>query len=357
MSSKLWKLIGLVFVLALDPPLGSGRATEEAFREIRSLSLDSRDVEERYSLSSISAPVLGMVLDHAREGLRPIWGIPGASSLGEVLDLGSALSRAWISPKQDYGLVEVKTGGELMLVGLNHRQVSLRPVQGAPPGVDAIALSPTGASAILYYRAIRSLRLITGLPRESRVTAEIDISNVPQPLDSIAISDDGGAALLGVSGQNSGAVYVATERGEVWNISSIGQASAISFLKGNRDALLADRQANEVLMILDVTGTAEKITVARESQGIRQPVAVQISDDNRRVFIACSGSAAISVLDLETSTVTQLSCGCIPSGFYRLGSSSAFRLTELSERPLLLLDGGAEELRVVFVPRAESGKD
>ena len=188
------------------------------------------DGEERYSLSSISAPVLGMVFDPAREGLRPVWGIPGASSLGEVLDLGSAISRAWISPQQDYGLVEVKGGGELMLVGLNHRQVSLRPVQGAKPEAE-IALSPTGASAILYYRAIRNLRLITGLPHESRVTAEIDISNVPQPLDSIAVSDDGGAVLLGVSGQNSGAVYVATERGDVWNISSIGQASAISFLK------------------------------------------------------------------------------------------------------------------------------
>jgi hypothetical protein len=244
MPSKGWKLTGFALVLMLAPYLGRGQSVEKTLREIRSLGLDSRAVEERYSLSSISAPVLGMVFDHTREGLRPIWGIPGASSLGEVLDLGIALSRAWISPQQDYGLVEVKAGGELMLVGLNHRQVSLRPVQGAMPEVDEIALSPTGASAVLYYRSIRTVRIVAGLPHESRVTAEIDISKVPQPLDSIAISDDGGAVLLGVSGQNPGAVYVATERGDVWNISSIGQASAISFLNRTRDALLADRQAN-----------------------------------------------------------------------------------------------------------------
>src|SRR4030095_8733657 len=147
---------------------------------------------------------------------------------------------------------------------------------------------------------------------------------------------DGGAVLLGISGQNSGAVYVATERGDVWNISSLGRASAISFLKGTRDAFLADHQANEILMILDVTGTAEKITVVSESQGIRQPIAVQISDDNRRGFIANSESATISVLDLYASIVTHIPCDSMPSGFYRMGATSVFRLTEVSEKPLLL---------------------
>ena len=353
MSRELWKVIGFVFLLIFDPSLGRRQVTAGDLREITGLRLESRDVERPYSLTSISGPMLGMVFDHAREGFRLISGLPGASSLGDVLDLGMAISRAWISPLQDYALVEIKDNRELVLLGPNDKQASLRSIRGAIAGAEQIALSPTGASAVLYHRVRGTLQLIAGLPHKARLTAEIEISNLPQSLDSLAISDDGGAVLLGVSGEDSGTLYMATERGAVRNISSLGRASALSFLKGTRDGLLADRQANEILMILDVTGTAEKITVVGESQGIREPIAVQISDDNRRVFIANSGSAEVLVLDLETATVKHLPCDGIPSGFYRMGTTAVFRLTDVSEKPLLLLQDRDEAPRIVFVPFAK----
>jgi hypothetical protein len=350
MSRELWKVIGFALLLIFDPSFGRRQVTAGDLREVKGLRLESRDVERPYSLTSISGPMLGMVFDHAREGFRLISGLPGASSLGDVLDLGMAISRAWTSPLQDYALVEIKDSRELMLLGPNDKQASLQSIRGAIAGADQIALSPTGASAVLYRRG--TLQLIAGLPQKTRLAAEIDISNVPEPLDALAVSDDGGAILLGVSGQDSGAVYVATGRGEVWNISSLGRASAISFVRNTRNALLADREANEILMIQDVTGTAEKITVAGESHGIRQPVAVQISDDNRRVFIANSESAAVLVLDLDTATLKHLPCDRIPSGFYRMGTTAVFRLTDVSEKPLLLLQDRDEAPRIVFVPFA-----
>jgi hypothetical protein len=350
MSRKLWKLASFSFLLMFDISVGRGEVPTGDLREIKGLRVESRDVERPYSLTSISGPMIGMVFDHARQGFRLISGLPGASSLGDVLDLGIAVSRAWISPQQEYALVETKDNQELMLLGPNDRQLSLRYIPGVTSGAEQIALSPTGASAVLYRRG--TLQLIAGLPQKARLTAEIDISNVPEPLDALAVSDDGGAVLLGVSGQDSGALYVATERGEVWNISVLGRASAVSFVRNTRNALMADRQANEILMILDVTGTAEKITVAGESQGIREPVAVQISDDNRRVFIANSGLAAVLVLDMDTATVKHLTCNGIPSGFYRMGTTAVFRLMDVSEKPLLLLQDRDEAPRIVFVPFA-----
>src|SRR5262245_14338219 len=213
MSRKLWKAIGIAFLLMVHPTVGRRWVTAGDLREIKGIRLESRDVERPYSLTSISGPMIGMVFDHAREGFRLISGLPGASSLGDVLDIGVAISRAWISPQQAYALVEIKDSRELMLIGPNDKQLSLRSIRGAIPGPEQIALSPTGASAVLYRRG--SLQLIAGLPQKARLAAEIDISNLPEPLDALAVSDDGGAVLLGVSGQDSGALYVATERGAV----------------------------------------------------------------------------------------------------------------------------------------------
>jgi hypothetical protein len=350
MSRRRWKIAGFAFLLIFGLSFGRGQAEAGDLREVKGIRLESRDVERPYSLTSISGPMIGMVFDHAREGFRIISGIPGASSLGDVLDIGVAISRAWISPQQEYALVEIKDNQELMLIGPHDKQLSLRSIPGATSGAEKIALSPTGASAVLYRRG--TLQLIAGLPHKARLTAEIDVSKVPEPLDALAVSDDGGAVLVGVSGQDSGALYLATERGEVWNISALGRASAISFLRNTRNALLADRRANEILIILDVTGTAEKLTVAGELQGIREPVAVQISDDNRRVFIANSELAAVLVLDLETATVKHLPCDGIPSGFYRMGTTAVFRLMDVSEKPLLLLEDRDEAPRIVFVPFA-----
>jgi hypothetical protein len=122
-------------------------------------------------------------------------------------------------------------------------------------------------------------------------------------------------------------------------------------LSNTRDALITDRRNHEVLLMRDVTGMAEKLTLAGERDGIWGPVAVGVSDDNKRILVANSELSTISMLHLDNGVIKQVSCGTAPSGLHRLGGPSVFRLTDFSEQPLLLLDGGAEEPRTLFVPR------
>jgi DNA-binding beta-propeller fold protein YncE len=299
----------------------------------------------------MSGPILGLVFDSIRGGLRPVLGTPGASTLGDILEVGIPMSRAWISPRQNFALAEVKDSEEVVLLELSRDVPAVNSIGIAKPGPDQVAFSPTGASVVAHHRASRSLQLITGLPSAPALVAEIDISGLSESLSALAVSDDGGAALLGVFEGESGSVYVVTQWTGPALVSVIGQASAISFLSHTRDALIADRRNHQILLLRDVTGMVQRLTLARESDGILGPVAVQISDDNQQILIANSESSTISVLRLDTGVIRHVPCGTAPSGLHRLGGPSVFRLTDFSEAPLLLLDAGTEEPRTLFVPR------
>jgi hypothetical protein len=331
----------------LMPPLATPQVSQKRITK----AVEDKNSKKSFSPSSMSGPIQGLVFDHIYGGLRPVLGFPGASTLAGVLEVGMALSQAWISPQRSCVLAEIKDNREIVLLDLSRDSLEVSSVGIAKPGPDQVVFSPTGASVVLHYRATHSIQLITGLPSAPALVAEVDISSLSESLSAMAVSDDAGAALLGVLEGEGGAIYVVNKRKEVGPVSVIGQASAISFLSNTRDALITDRRNHELVLIRDVTGMAQRLTLAGERDGILGPVAVQVSDDNKRILIANSESSTVTVLQLDDGAVKQVSCGKAPSALYRLGGPSVFRLTDFSDEPLLLLEGGAEEPRALFVPR------
>src|SRR5262247_310226 len=75
--------------------------------------------KKSFSPSSMSGPIQGLVFDHIHGGLRPILGFPGASTLGGVLEVGVSISRAWISPRRNCVLAEIKDNKEIALLDLS----------------------------------------------------------------------------------------------------------------------------------------------------------------------------------------------------------------------------------------------
>jgi hypothetical protein len=296
--------------------------------------------------------VLGYVFDQAQGGLRPIRGIPGAARLGEVLPLGRKLSRAQVAAGQSHALAVTADTQEVVLLtfGAGRGGALLRPIAGAALGIGQLALSPTGTAAALLDSGRRSVQVITGLPQAPSVAAQVDVSAWPGPFTAMGISDDAGAVLLAASAGGSGALYALGRSGEVRSVSSLGQASAITFLGRSQDALVADRQADEVLLVRDVLGAAARQVLAGQREGVSGPLAVEASEDNQRVFIANSGSKSVTTLELATGLTAHLSSDREVAGLYRLRGDSVFRLTELTGEPLLLLEGGAGEARLLFVP-------
>src|SRR5262245_37748300 len=76
----------------------------------------TRNAEEPISQMSLGGPMLGLVFDESKHGLRPLFGIPGASHLGNVWVIGREILRAWISPFQDFALAESKSDGSIVSV-------------------------------------------------------------------------------------------------------------------------------------------------------------------------------------------------------------------------------------------------
>lgn len=357
MSIQCYKFITLALLLGSASGTLQAEGNISVANEIEE-KVDSRVAQaaEKFpSLSSVSGPILGMVFDNARSGLRPILGIPGAATLGEVLVLGRAISRAWVSPRQDFALVESKDNGALVVVSFDRGSILIRPLRGISLLADQISLSPTGVVAAIFQRDGRNVQIVTGLPNTPWASSLVNVPALPGGLTAMAVSDDAEAVLLGVSDGRSGAVVLLTRAGQSHVINLVGHATAISFLRNSHDALIADRRNNAILLMRDVTGAAATTSLAGEREGITHPVAVEASDDNRMVFVANAGSRTLLTLDLDSGKVARLGCNCNPTGLYRLRGNSVFRLTDLSDTPLQLLDGGALEPRILFVPALKSG--
>jgi hypothetical protein len=123
-----------------------------------------------------------------------------------------------------------------------------------------------------------------------------------------------------------------------------GPVSAMAFQ--GPDALIAS--AGQILLLHNLTGDTEYQTLAAYSDD-RTPVNVQISPDATRIFTATS-SGEIVILSRDGNELAWLNCRCEPAGFQRLALNSLFRINEVGNGPIWLLDMNAEP-RLWFVPR------
>ena len=293
---------------------------------------------------SVAGPVLGYVLDRTAGALRPIRGIPGAATMGDPIELDASLADVSISPEQDYALAADSNGGDLVLIDLTGGAVARR-FAGAFVRPQRVAISPGGGTAALVDLDERRVQILSGLPNAPSATRDLSLDPGLTDIEALAVSDDGTSLLVATRG----AVYVAREQG-FERLIEARVPRAISYFRNSHDALIADFEANHVVLVRDITGAAETSTLASQRNGIVRPVAVQPSADGRRVFVANSRTARISVIDLETGDVTHLACSAVPAGLFPLRGGSVFRLNELAGTPLFVLDGGAERARIVFVP-------
>ena len=305
-----------------------------------------------FASDNIQGPVLGYVFDRSLNGIRRIWGVPGASRMGEVWPAGVELSMAQVSSGQDFALGVTKTEGRMVLVDLRAESGRVWTIPQASSKINQVVFSSRGDSAILVPSENRRLYLISGLPDSPSGISEVDLSQLPAAPQIFALSDDGQLLLMAVQGGELSTLYSYSRASGIRMVGLAGQVSAMRFLNQSREAVAADRHAREVFLIRDLLGSAERILLASEREGITAPVALELSKDNQRVYVANAEPGGIVTIDFAGRA--QLTpCDCIPTALERMGES-IFRLTELSDKPLMLLDGTGQESRVLFVPADRS---
>jgi len=295
---------------------------------------------------------LGLVFDPAAKALRPILGIPGAATFGTPLELGLDLRKIAISPMQDYVLATEGEHNQVVVLAAGHTPMTPVAIHGADRGPDQIILSSGGQAAALYHKDRNRIQVVSGLPGAPRVSEELLLS-AGRVLSALAVGDDGKTVLAGIEDS----VYWVSPSGEVPILTGLHKIASIT-LASDHTALVADNAGNQIHRVKDVTGVAAADVVAGSKEGISAPVAVAISHDNRRAFVANGKSGTITILDLHGKTgATKLACGCKPTGLSRLAGDDVFRLTDPSNRPMWVLEAAAHQSRIVFVPAALTGSN
>ena len=283
---------------------------------------------------AVAGPTLGYVQDGAG-AFRPILGIPGASFLGDRLELGFEATVAAVAPRQDYALA-VAADGSVQLVDLGRGPLAVRALDGAAASPDRLVLSPGGRAVLLVNSAAGTAQVAKGLPGAPTL-ADIDLSALPGQPDVLAVSDDG--AILAATA--NGLFLLVDGASRV--VPSTGRITALTFAPDGKSAFAAG--PGQLAAIDDVTGQPAWRLLTALGDDAGSPIGTATA--NRRVVLAFSGFVVI--VDPDTGAATRLDCAGAVTALARLNGDS-FRLGEVSADPMWIIDLGGSEPRLLFIP-------
>lgn len=307
--------------------------------------------------STLSGPSLGLVYDAKAQAIRPIWGIPGASTTGQPIATGFTVVSALISPAQDYALA-VSSDGSLNVVLFGSGSPTSQAVAGVTTP-DRMVLSPTGSSAVLFYKT-GTVQIVSGLPGSPSAGPQIDITMLPNAPDVIAIADDGTSILAGVPENAPGdpahgeVFLVPSDSSGPRSIATVQHASALAFFAQSHDALIADDAAATVVKMEDAAGAASPVWTFTDTN-FTAPDSVQAAADGHLVFAASSKNGVLAILGGDGSNPIYVSCQCTPAELHPLASTSLYQVTEPANGLLWAFDANLLNPRVLFIPVPDLG--
>ena len=296
----------------------------------------------------VQGPVAGYVFDGPAHALRPVLGIPGASLLGDPVDLGMSMTAAAVSQAQD-AVLAVAADGSLHAFQLSAGVASEVAVNGFSVSPERIVFSPSGSAAAVYGGG--RIQVLTGVGTNPHAGSIFDISALlalpgnrghSTLAGSFAVSDDGVYVLVA-----SGSGVQVFGGGSPRQVAT-GRGLAVAFARGNHDAVAA---GTGVVLIQDVGGAANTQSLAAEG-ALSAAVGVAFSADNSKLYVASAAARGVTGFDLGAGTSQTFTCDCTPAGIQAMGN--VYRLNEVSADPLWLLDTSAVGPRIVFVPAKAS---
>jgi len=302
------------------------------------------------SQAQIGAPVLGYVFDPAAKGIRPVLGTPGASIVGDPLDLGVAVAWSVISPRQDFAIVAGADDATVRIVALPPGNFDSQILTTAATISNRIIFSPGGESVGWYQADQAKLQVFTHLPHQPALAYEIDLTGVGGDLLSAAISDDGDLALMLTGGQDNPTLWLSYAGTVPAQLPAPAATATMSFRRSSQDAAMATRDG-QVYLLQNLSTGPNFLVLAPADDRTSDPVAVQFSPDGQRVYVA-TRQGMVAGFGIRSEGATFISCGCKPSGLFPLHSRMLIRLNEISDGPLMLLDTANPEPRIWFVPAA-----
>jgi hypothetical protein len=300
---------------------------------------------------AIHGPVLGFVSETTGTAVRPLLGVPGASSVGDRLPLNMAVRRLQVAPKQDYLLALGKEGKSVFLFDLAAATLSARPL-AFPGAADLLSISPTGSAAAIYDSVTRRVYAVTGLPRNPGHIRTFDASQVSGRVSGLSVTDDGALALVRTEKGDSESLRmeftIIGDTGISWRVPTAD--AAVGFVPGRRDIVVADNLTKSVFLVTDIGRSYARLPLFAPANDSEVFSGAAMSEDASRVFVATQ-TGTVAIMEVGTGRITWLSCECRPTTLEPLKGGALFRLTEVSAtEPIVALDVSSPEPRFVLTP-------
>jgi hypothetical protein len=292
--------------------------------------------------SSVGVPVLGYAFDASASAIRPLRGLPGAALLGDPLDLGFSASSAVIAPEQSFALA-VSQDGQARVVSLGAK-TTVSVLDGAMTSPERMLFSPSGAAALLL--AGNRAQIVTGLPGSPSVK-DIDLSTMEGMIGSAALTDDGKLLLLAETTRNS--IWLFHSDGSSTMLPVDAPRAVLAFRRGTHDAA-AITQTGDLYQLQNLDDAPAVRTMLPGSDATAEAAGLWVSTDGAQVYAASTGGT-ITTVDLASGAARSVSCQCAPSGIQSL-RPGMYRLTDVSAKPVMVLDTSAATPQVWFVPVA-----
>lgn len=311
---------------------------------------------------NLSGPLLGLAFDPTAQLLRPLWGIPGAATQGQPLDLGAKVTTAAVSSEPGVALAGLADADRLVLVRLAAGELTLTGVDGTYSNPRRVVYSPNGRMATALYEDPPVIQVIDFSADPVAISRTIDTTPIGATVVSLAVSDAGTVAVGTVPAEGDAdsrptVLFWANDSANPLAFDNWIYPAALAFSAQGR-LVVADREARTISIIRDPEGVKERTVLASADQGIREPLGLRFASNDRRLLVANGGDHSIIVIDLdrEAPAATVLECACAPTMVEPLNGPLVFRLSNASDGPLWMLEIDPAEPRVLFVPPARSAQ-
>lgn len=265
-------------------------------------------------------------------------GLPGASLLGESLELGGGVHRAAFDAARGLGLVALDSGVLVATGGSG----APRMVEGAAPEVDMLAVN--GNAGALYSRAAGRVQVVQGLGGSLPLRA----ADLPAPgaVLCLAVSREGDV-VAGVEG----GVYLLRTTGQTELLAEAVRPTALAI--DDLSLLWADSGTGEVWKADAVKPFAVRRLLIAHVGG--EVAGVAMSPDGALLAAALSDTRSVAIWNVASQVrEADIELMAAPTRCQRMDTAGVFALNEAGTEPLLLLDLSDRSMpRVLFVPMKE----
>lgn len=282
----------------------------------------------------LSGPVSGYVNDTRTGAIRPINGLPGASTLGPALAVRPLRAAVLRSDLDIAAGIDSESGAISLIRGLS-KQPSEQQHTDWLENATGLALDTAGKQLFAWSKDLSKLVVVSSLDTEPAVTASLDTSALGEITGAGA--NDHVLLLAAVTDSVARLFVVPIQSGSLGEPVQTGSFQSVSAIWVSEDtAFIADREADSVFAIAGLDGARETSVLVSARDGASKPVSLYLYRD--RLVIANAGDSTALVVHTGTRELTMLPLASKPTHCQRLGAEALIAMNEAGAQPITMVD-------------------